>query len=673
MSSAIKYRSDIDGLRAFAILSVLIFHLNPSWLYGGFIGVDVFFVISGYLITRIIIRENQQERFSFVNFYARRVKRIFPVLFFVLAVVAVIAVLSFPEVIYKTFVTTFQYASAQFSNFFFAKEIDYFAEGNDLQPLLHTWSLAVEEQFYLVWPFLIFLCYKLTKKPVRNSILSVFFAVMTLSFFMGYVLAYTAPKYAFYMFFTRAWEFCIGGIFALDLIPNIKNKRANNLTAVFGFVLMIASFIFIREGVDFVKGAVIVPVVGAGLIIYTAQQDETWISRMLSFKPVVYIGLISYSMYLWHWPVIVFYKQLFEVKELSYGISLILVVITVILSLISYYLIEQPARKMKLKNITALLLGGIFIGGFILSFSWLKDQAAAKWRTGSDFNEGEFVANNCLNLKEEDYQKLNLEKCSTGWNKEKPKILLIGDSHAGHYRDTVYEWANKYGETLRVITSFGCKVGIGYSKKEAFNGLVANIDIDICVDMNDFLTEHLSKYKDYEYIIIGARSENFLNIKDNDKEKQRRREVYENLLASSIEFIQKYQKKATIIFLAQTPTLKSDVKKCLTRPFLARKIGKNKCDIDFEKLVIGPHIHEVEKSIYENLVEKYGVKVFYPAPYSPKQAIYDGNLLYRDDDHLNSHGSRYFAPYFIEFMEKEFGDSLNKEEDTASNTEKEGG
>ncbi len=664
MSTAIKYRADIDGLRAFAILSVFIFHLNPSWLYGGFIGVDVFFVISGYLITRIIIRENQQGNFSFVNFYARRVKRIFPVLFFVLAVVALMAVLSFPDITYKTFVTTYQYASAQFSNFFFAKEVDYFAEGNELQPLLHTWSLAVEEQFYLVWPLLIFLCYKLTKTEKRNAILFVFFAVMSLSFFTGYVLAYEAPQYAFYMFFSRAWEFCIGGIFALDLIPNIKNKRANNLTAVFGFVLMIASFIFIREGVDFVKGAVIVPVVGAGLIIYTAQQDETWISRMLSLKPVVYIGLISYSMYLWHWPVITFYKEIFEIKELSYDISLILVVITVILSLISYYLVEQPARKLKLKNGIALLLGALFIGLFIFSGLWLKEQEQAKWRVVKSLDKKgmAFSMRSCHGRKS--YEAVP-DKCTKGTKKRNPEVLLIGDSHAGRYRDMVYAWVKAKNLTMRHVYDSHC--AIAFDRKGRTLPTFWEIREKNCEVLRSHVFQELEKENHYKYIFIGKRIDNFLN-----NENERREKNYESNLNEFIKYLQEKDKK--VVILSQIPKLKYDPKKCFDKPFLKQALMKENCNTNLKEISIpfSSYPYKKEREIYDKLYEKYGVSTFNPWPYLPISIEQDGKLLYDDTDHLSGYGSRYLAPYFIEFMEKEFGDGSDQNGVSISENTKEG-
>ncbi len=649
--SMIKYRADIDGLRAFAILSVFIYHLNPSWLYGGFIGVDVFFVISGYLITRIIIRENQQNKFSFVNFYGRRIKRIFPVLFFVLAIIALVAVFSFPDITYKTFVKTFRYASAQFSNFFFAKEIDYFSESNELQPLLHTWSLAVEEQFYLVWPFLIFLCYKIAKYNIRYNILFIFFTVIILSFFTGYILTYAAPKYAFYMFFTRAWEFCIGGIFALDLIPNIKNKRANNFTAVFGFVLMIASFIFIREGIDFVKGAVIVPVIGAGLIIYTAQQDETWISRFLSLKPIVYIGLISYSMYLWHWPVIIFYKQLFEVKELSVHISLILVLITLILSLISYYFLEQPARKVKLKNILALFLGALFIGIFMASSFWLQEQTKVKWRVGIDFSESDFIANRCFDFTRKQFNNINLDSCTTGSNKDNPEVLLIGDSHAEHYRDMVYLWAKEQGKSLRTFAAGSCRIALGYEHKKLEKRL-APLKRPKCIELNKFLSRHLKEAKYYQYIIFAVKNYNVIEI---EEERKRLRE----LLSATIEYT--HDDIPNFIILSQVPWLKENPMKCLQQPLLKKWVGKQKCNTSFSDEVMQKA--KKEETIYQDLAKNYGVKVFDPRPYFFKSIMNEGKTLLRDSDHLSGYGSRYLAPYFIEFMEKEFDDE-NKSENT---------
>jgi len=405
-SPRIGYRPDIDGLRAVAVLSVFCYHLYPQLLPGGFLGVDVFFVISGYLITLIILRENRQGIFSFAHFYARRVKRIFPALFVVLLLSALVGVFLLVPDTYVNFMASARYAAAQLANFFFARKVSYFEEGFAGQPLLHTWSLGVEEQFYLCWPLLIFLCFYLLRRTgraadgaaaapsagyredrqtgsrVRRTVLAVFVVLAVLSFAAGFVLAETEPKLAFYMFYTRAWEFCVGGAVALRSAAQRPAAGTAAVAGVTGLLLLGYSFLFVGQsylGRSFLQIGVLLPCLGAALVIYAGGRSGA-INRLLAGTVVVGIGRISYSLYLYHWPVIIFYKIFSNDHEIGLPAAAAIVALSLALATLSYFLVEQPARKTSWSNRLVLLLALLVILVFARGFEIMEEYDRASWR-----------------------------------------------------------------------------------------------------------------------------------------------------------------------------------------------------------------------------------------------------------------------------------------------------
>lgn len=340
MNQIIKtYRPEVDGLRAISVLAILFFHAGFAWASGGFIGVDVFFVISGYLITRNIMHDIELKRFSFLQFYVRRIKRLFPALFVTLALVLAVAYLLFSPTDLERLGQSLQYAIVSLSNFFFWSEAGYFNEASEFKPLLHTWSLAVEEQYYLIWPALL-VGLSLIKK--KGTLLVFLLAVMAGSLLLNYLYLQSDPSAVFFLLPFRVFEFALGGLCVLLFSLKFSHKILNELAVVLGLTLIIAAVLLFDQATPFPGFAALIPCVGAALII--VSRDSLLAKYLLSNQGMLKIGLASYSIYLIHWPLLVFYKY-WHFTPISLSVTLLLLVTSVLLGVLMWRFVEQPFRS----------------------------------------------------------------------------------------------------------------------------------------------------------------------------------------------------------------------------------------------------------------------------------------------------------------------------------------
>jgi peptidoglycan/LPS O-acetylase OafA/YrhL len=339
-AAQLAHRQDIDGLRAIAVAVVVLFHAGMSGLGGGFVGVDVFFVISGYLITGIISRDIAQGKFSIITFYERRIRRIFPALSVVLIVSAILAkYLLLPHHLVE-FGKSLAAAMLFASNIFFQNIGQYFDGPSELRPLLHTWSLSVEEQFYIFFPVYLFIASKLFR-PRRVVHLS---AVLALVF--AALSAWTVrhhPKAAFYLAPTRAHELLIGGLLSMKLLPDVKSAKWRDLLSVLGLAMIVASVFGYSEETPFPGWQALLPCVGAALIIYAGTTGPSLVGRLLSVRPMRGLGLISYSLYLWHWPLLAFARY-WAIRQCTALELTGVVILAVLVSIVSWRFVEQPFR-----------------------------------------------------------------------------------------------------------------------------------------------------------------------------------------------------------------------------------------------------------------------------------------------------------------------------------------
>lgn len=337
-----QYRPDIDGLRAIAVLAVVFHHLLPSAVPGGYIGVDIFFVISGYLITGIISREASEGRFSFVNFYERRVRRLFPALFTMLAV---ILVFGYFLLLPSDFRSTLRAALGTIffsSNIVFWKSMaeGYFAADAKLNPLLHTWSLSVEEQFYLLFPLLLMLCYRFC----RRSVVLVMFICAAVSLVLADAWVRSHAVATFFLSPFRAWELLVGGLLSLNAVPALRSRPLREGLAAAALLAIVGAIFWFDTRTGLPGYAALLPVLGATAILHVGTSGGSAISRALVLKPVVYVGLISYSLYLWHWPLIVLTRFGIGMDTVDTYVPALLVG-SLVLGSLSYHVIEQPFRS----------------------------------------------------------------------------------------------------------------------------------------------------------------------------------------------------------------------------------------------------------------------------------------------------------------------------------------
>lgn len=337
----LTYSPEIDGLRAVAVLSVFLFHLNRQLLPGGFVGVDVFFVISGYLITSTLVASIEAGRFSFANFYQRRIARLLPALTTVSLATVIGAWIFYTPQDFASSGAVLAAATLSVANLKFMLQDSYFNVSQDAQPFLHYWSLSVEEQFYFIFPAFIFYIY-------RSHLSKKFFILILLgglSLTACVAMTATKPIWAFYLLPTRAWELLAGCLLAAAPLPAkpASSDLLHRWLPISGLGLLLASLMLIQEGPNFPGAGAVLPVASTAMIIASRRDSGNIVTKFLALRPFVAIGKVSYSLYLWHWPVFCLID--YRLYSSSEPLRLFLKISTcVILTLITYHLIEKPAR-----------------------------------------------------------------------------------------------------------------------------------------------------------------------------------------------------------------------------------------------------------------------------------------------------------------------------------------
>lgn len=465
-----KYRPEIDGLRAVAIIPVILFHIGFQTFSGGYTGVDVFFVISGFLITTIIYTELEQNKFSILNFYERRSRRILPLLFFVLLATIPFAWISLFNVDMVDYFESLISTPLFYSNFLFAFEANYFDTSVDLKPLLHTWSLAVEEQYYIMFPLFMIILWKFN---LKKRLLTLLFMFGLLSFIFAEWASFYYPTYNFYLLPSRAWELAVGAIMAIAIEKSFLSKIQNNsilseILSIIGFALILAGFFIITEDTRFPSSYAIFPTIGSALVIGFANSKNL-IGRLLSLKVFVFIGLISYSAYLWHHPIIAFSKHL-SLSEDSLSQKIFLLGIIISLSYLSWNYVENPFRNKKKFSRKFIFIFSIIGSFFFISigFIGLKNIGFPNRAVNHKLEYLNYNPDN-RELKVDSWTfiyKAEEDFNNRSWfNKlnELPNVLLIGNSHSKdlynsflsskQFQDN-FEMA-RYGDEIRDLSNSG--------------------------------------------------------------------------------------------------------------------------------------------------------------------------------------------------------------------------
>lgn len=504
-----NYRSDIDGLRAVAVLSVILFHINENLIPGGFVGVDIFFVISGYLISLHIFRDLNKERFSIVEFYRRRVKRIVPVMLVVVFVTIVAAQFVFRPHDAEKVAESGLWSIFSMANIYFwlFQDVSYFAAASNELPLLHLWSLGVEEQFYIFWPLILLATYRIGH---GKYFFIIFSFVAIFSFLLGEFLYSQAPSFVYYMLPTRAGELLVGALLARFLIKKgdvILPESLIMLTALFGLILMMGSLFLLSEDDVFPGLRAMPPTIGAAMLIFAGHFGDSFPTRFLKLKPMIWVGLISYSAYLWHWPMLAFYN--YGQSEVSLLAGIVIFSLTILLAWLSYLYIETPARYSKKSPIkiflnqlilpsaalAVLAIGAMKIDGYGLrwfsedyksSLVSLRDEARPAY-------EYDYVCQSQI-IRQADVDNPD---CVLGAEKDAPlHTILWGDSNAAHFIGAIGVFAEENDFRFRNLQIGSCPP----------------IDADASIyvnakrvaDCRDSRNISVQAVKDYQVIIISA-------------------------------------------------------------------------------------------------------------------------------------------------------------------------
>jgi peptidoglycan/LPS O-acetylase OafA/YrhL len=509
--ASLKYRPDVDGLRSVAVLPVVLFHAGLGVFSGGFVGVDVFFVISGFLITSMIAAEARDARFSIVKFYERRVRRIFPAFFAMVAAACVLAWFILPVADMNDFGQSVFASTVFSSNMLFWMQAGYFDGAAHTKPLLHTWSLAVEEQFYIFFPLFLVALYKVARRFVRASVL----VVLVVSFAACLWMTSRDASTAFYVAPFRAWELLIGSALAIGAFPAVTRAWLRELVVAAGLAMITVAVFAFTEETLFPGVAAALPCVGAALVIHGGASGPTRVGRVLTNAPAVFIGKISYSLYLWHWPLIVFslYWNAGPLTPLQIASVLLA---SFLASVASWRFVEQPFRAPAANGERGahrvarrpLFLGAAFVSAFAIAFGlatfkmrgWPQRVSATVVKLDDARNDRSPDRKRCH--ADDKKQIAYADKCRYGVPAPAaPTIAVWGDSFAPEIGRELGALAADKG----VAMSF-----TSYSACPPIVGLPALVEAgSLCEKHNQMMLAALAQDEAVHTVILAARFESY--------------------------------------------------------------------------------------------------------------------------------------------------------------------
>lgn len=465
-----KYRPDIDGLRTVAVVPVVLFHAGVAGFGGGFVGVDIFFVISGYLITSIIQSELAENRFSVAKFYERRARRILPALFAVMISCLVTGWFTLTPTDYQHMGESVLAALLFVSNIWFWQNSGgYFQGATDYLPMLHTWSLAVEEQFYIFFPLFLMALHRIS----RSLLLPATLAVVALSLMLAIWATPKMPSASFYLLPTRIWELGFGSLLALGFLPQQMNRIMRELVAAAGLLAIGIPIVVFDGTTDFPGLAALPPVLGAALIILAGSGGPSLVGRLLSVRPMVFIGLLSYSLYLWHWPIMAFARNWLFSVELPIAWKAGTVVASFVAAWVSWHFVERPFRKPAYAG--GFSRGRIFTGsgvgiaGIGIMAGMVVISAGAASQRFSDEQLGRIASIKRYEPGERCFgARPGKELCAFGKQDQLPTWLLWGDSHAKSLLPVIADIAEREGRKLVFASAPTCPPLLGIDQSHTF-------------------------------------------------------------------------------------------------------------------------------------------------------------------------------------------------------------
>jgi peptidoglycan/LPS O-acetylase OafA/YrhL len=643
--SVLKYRAEIDGLRALAVVPVILFHAGFELFSGGFVGVDVFFVISGYLITTILIGELEDNRFSIVNFYERRARRILPALFFIMIVCVPFAWMWMLSSQFKDFSQSLVAVSFFVSNILFWRESGYFAPAAEEKPLLHTWSLAVEEQYYILFPIFLLFAWRYGKNKVFWMIVA-FSAVSLALSEWGWR---NNPAANFYLAPTRAWELFAGSIAAF--IVNKHGVRKSNVFALLGLAAILYSIFKYDESTPFPSVYALVPVLGVVLLVLFADK-ETLVARVLSTKVFVGIGLISYSAYLWHHPLFAFARiRLLESPPWYFMLGLS--VVSLFLAALTWKFVEAPFRNkhgffanrrtvFSVSGVTLFIFAGFGLMGHINN--GFSNRMPA--HLNSIDVAGAPVSATCL--------KGDVSDCVIGEREGAVDFALIGDSHAGRYAYALEKQSEVGDFSFRLISGGWCAPLINWSAYDGANNtscfegmenLIQDVAGDDSIKTVVLAAEWANYTKGYRH---GSRVTTYQHDKVSIKKPENNYKAFSKAFDDTVDLL--LSKKKRVIIIEPVPEYKFSVPKKLAKAILFDFcLGELRKPLE-EYYKRNEEFFDVLDEFDSSEVKRFSVSQFFCdsqfcRPYSEEILPY-----YNDGNHLSSVG--------LELLEGELLESI---------------
>lgn len=646
MRNEADYRPDIDGLRAIAVTVVVLFHAKLGLFSGGYVGVDIFFVISGYLISSIVWRELKSNKFTFLDFYERRVRRIFPALAVVLIFIFVVGALLLTPQDYKLFARSARATVAFYSNVFFFRQSGYFMPAAETQPLLHTWSLAVEEQFYLVAPFFLMM---LTRVGRMYRVVP-FLLVMLASLVVSQLGAVDQSPSAFYLLPSRAFELMVGMSMAMGFIRFPVQEAWRQAVGAIGLFMVLFAALVFDEQTSFPGVYALIPCLGAALLVSSANYGPTLVSRLLSTQGFIFVGKISYSLYLWHWPLLVFAEYRWG-EELQVWHRVLLVMLAVGLAWMTYLFVEQPARRRHATITSAsAILRGVAVMAFIAAFAQLISETHG-WRERLEpdvarlavIAEQDKMLSPCRHMQAETGRDVD---CEIGaLTARTHAFLLWGDSHAAVVASQVSQLAKLKDIKGAAAIQYGCApflptdTNAGFAKQSK------------CVDLGRRV-EALLRSKDFDAVILVARwalyaegnsvqDYRFVANTFEDEPGRDRFSEFSKSLRSTVQRIRATGRR--VIILGPVPELPVD----LPNAMIKARMQHQSSAIELERTAFNERETKV-LGLLSRLAAEGQATVFYPHELfcnaSACVTTKSGLPLYHDHDHLGSYGVKLITP-----------------------------
>ncbi len=647
-----KYRPEIDGLRAIAVLGVVFFHAGLHAFSGGYSGVDVFFVISGFLITRFIDERIAAGAFSIAEFYERRIRRIIPALALLCVVTWIAGYLLYLPVDYKTYGASLIATSTFLSNVFFWHKAGYFSAASSTEPLLHTWSLAVEEQFYIFFPLFMLLiarfALKLKKPLIATSLL--------FSFLFSILAVHDWPAFAFYLPFSRAWEFLAGSVLAVQAVPRAREGFLRTGTSLLGLSLIFFGFLEYTPGTPFPGIAALAPCLGTAMILWAEEPGLTPVGRALRVKPLAWIGLISYSLYLWHWPCIAFARYVLQRPFTPLDVIGI-VAGSIIVAWLSWKYVEQPFRgrgalfsRRVLFVFTAVLGTALGLAGLLVyAGQGLPERISAQARA---YDQGALQfsrqGRSCLpsRTSRPHYCKIGVPGT--------PSFIVWGDSHSAALLPAFQQAAKRLALTGILAAQSACAPLLGVHRTDDPHRLCARFNRRVLRTIRAKRIHTVFLVARWGIDALGIAPYEALNaspqvfIEDagvRAPSLSENRQVFERALTRTLRALQGLK----VYILLDVPNPDVSVPGYLARKANAGTIG-TKLRIKPDTLARSRTMH----LLIRRIAARQGARVLSPFPWLCRGdrclIAFDDHALYMDNQHLSRYGARLLTPMVLKPM-----------------------